>query len=89
MDRSTLTHIIDVVLKSNNSEEILKLTYKLPKDPEEALGRFCYLYEIGNFIYEQMILQDVSIFEELEHVRIDRFAAEADTQVELRELQTQ
>ena len=86
MDIHLLVQLIDMVLGDSNSEEISKIQQSLPEDHEEALGKFCYLYELGNWFYEAMILNDVDIFVELELIHKDRLNEEALVQIDLREL---
>lgn len=87
MDAHSLAQLIDTVLADSNSEEISKIQTSLPEDHEEALGKFCYLYELGNWFYEAMIFNDIDIFVELEQIHKDRLNEEALVQIDLRDLQ--
>lgn len=88
MDIHLLTQVIDMVLAESNSEEIGKIILSLPQGNEEALSKFCYLYELGNWFYEALILNDIDIFAELEHLMEERVNEEALVQIDLRELLT-
>ena len=74
-----------MMVRDLNSVELQKLILDLPEDTEQANGVFCDKYGM-NWFYEALILHDIDIQEELEHIKTERLDEEAMTQVELRDL---
>lgn len=76
-----LTDIIaDQVIAEHNSLELQELIDRLPENSEEAAGEFCDAFELGNWFYEAMILNDIDISEVLIDVAETRRAEEKEAE---------
>lgn len=84
-DRFSLLQIIDMMVRDKTSIELQKLVLDLPEDTEQANGEFCDKFGMDWF-YEALILHDIDIHEELEHIKTERLNEEAMAQVDLREI---
>lgn len=59
-----LTDLIrDQILYEATSWELEELVGALPEENEEACDKFCERYELGNWFYEALTLNDIDITE--------------------------
>ena len=72
--------IAEQVLGDHSSIELQELIDRLPENTEEAAGEFCDAFELGNWFYEAMILNDIDISEVLIDVAETRRAEEKEAE---------
>lgn len=76
-----LTDLIrDQILGEATSWELEELVGTLPDETEEACGKFCDRYELGNWFYEALTLHDIDITELLIDLGNERDAEEKEAQ---------
>lgn len=79
--------IVDLVLIEHNSVELQELIDRFAESIEDAAEDFCDAFDLGNWFYDAMILNDIDISEVLintaESRRIEEKEAENDrTEIE-------
>lgn len=61
----TIRQIAEMVVDDQHSSEIIEIVDALPGNHEDAAAAFCDRYELGNWFYDAMILNDYDIREQL------------------------
>jgi len=76
-----LTDLIkDQILYEATSWELEELVGTLPEENEEACDKFCERYELGNWFYEALILNEIDITELLVDLGNEREVEEKEAQ---------
>lgn len=67
------------LLFEHHSTDIQQIVDDLPEDNDEALGRFCDRFELGNWFYEAMQMNEIDISTELIDIGTRRQAEESES----------
>ncbi len=79
-NKSITDFIVDHVLHEHNSHELQDIINRLSDNTEEAAGEFCDGFELGNWFYEAMTLNDIDISEVLIDIAETRRAEEKEAE---------
>lgn len=61
--------IVARAVEDKSIEDIRGIIDGLPVDREEAISLFCDLFDLGNWVYEQLILDKSDVADELTYLR--------------------
>lgn len=75
---SLLEETVDHVVAQLSSLDISQHIADLPKDTETATGAFCDRFELGNWFYEALTLNEVDIGSMLARIAQERMSDEAE-----------
>lgn len=73
--KTTLRNIIEMVVADRDSDELgefVRQTFTLDMSTEEASEEFCDKFDLGDWFYEAMILNDIDIVSELDSIKLSR-----------------
>lgn len=66
--KQTVSELIEHVVADYHPVDITILAGSLPENIEEAASNFCDKFELGNWFYDAMVLNDVDIRAELNEI---------------------
>lgn len=75
------------VVARHNSLEVAQLLRILPEEPEDAASAFCDRFELGNWFYEALVLNEADIGKILDGIGRYRITEEYEAAEERRERQ--
>lgn len=80
--KAITTFIVEQIVPEHASWELQELIDRLPETSEEAASDFCDAFELGNWFYDAMTVNDIDISEVLidtaESRRVEEKEAEKD-----------
>lgn len=86
--RSLFQFIKNFVTVNESSWELEEIADSLPADTEDAAGQFCDKYELGNWFYEALTLNDMDIEAELRVIIYQKRQEEHEAAEELAEIES-
>ena len=83
MSRSLISSVISEVLSDHASDALSELVFEL-ENSEAPLADFCDRFELGNWFYDQTMLADIDIVDEVSVLADKRRNTENDDLIESR-----
>ena len=88
-DKEQLVGLIENnVLYDRSSIDIQEIVDDLPEDSEEALSYFCDRFELGNWFYEALLMNEIDISDELITIGLNRGKEEKEHNDEQAQIQS-
>lgn len=79
-----LQQTVNHVVARLDSLDISQYIAELPEDTEEAIGAFCDRFELGNWFYDALILNEADVGAMLARIARERMGEEAEDTEERR-----
>lgn len=83
MNLSLMHRVIKEVLSDYASDSLTEMAFEL-ENSESSIADFCDRFELGNWFYDQMMLADIDIVDEVSVLADKRLKTENDDLIESR-----